>query len=284
MSTEFKDRIAADLQKAKQASGTRAEKIRKIFQDALSQTVSELKEGAGDIRSIAQDSRSNLVDTLKQPSPQTVPAQATPVEIQIVSHEETHNTGDIPMEPTASNSMNPSESTEPTVEVIVDPTVNPTHDSPTEASAVTHVQTDPQTDAETAAPTGQAEATAQRLMETLMSLFDRGMNQLKRQEIYADLERQVSKLKDQLGLLDSQLASRYGDRYTTLKQDLQQDAQKAKAWYEQTRTHAAETGTYWVDEKQAELKTKAGEAGSTIAQKEQKIKHLLKELWHTIRE
>lgn len=301
MSTGFKDQIAADLQKAKQVGGTKVEKIRKIFQDALSQTVTELKDGSIEIRTIAKDSKTTIFDTLKEP--QSRPSNPTPVEIKIMSMDESNTTEVTPMENT--NQTNPSEPiSKPIVETIVEPIVESTGEinvdsmvapttelaiastatsNPVASSTIVEVQPTVQPEAE-APSTSRAETTAQQLVETLKVLLDRAMNQFKQQEIYADIQQQMAKLKEQLEGLDDNLTSRYGDRYTHIKQDLQQDAQKAKAWYERTRTNAAESGSYWVDEKQADLDAKAGETGATIAQKEEKIKQLLKELWHTIRQ
>lgn len=289
MSTGFKDQIAADLQKAKQVGGTKVEKIRKIFQDALSQTVTELKDGSIEIRTIAKDSKTTIFDTLKEP--QSQPSNPIPVEIKIMSMDESNTTEVTPMENT--NQTNPSEPiVQSTGEVNVDSMVAPTTEpaiastagsNPVASSTIVEVQPTVQPEAE-APSTSRAETTAQQLVETLKVLLDRAMNQFKQQEIYADIQQQMAKLKEQLEGLDDNLTSRYGDRYTHIKQDLQQDAQKAKAWYERTRTNAAESGSYWVDEKQAELDAKAGETGATIAQKEEKIKQLLKELWHTIRQ
>ncbi len=299
MPTGFKDQIAADLQKAKQVGGTKVEKIRKIFQDALSQTVTELKEGSSEIRIIAQESTSTIFDTLKETPSQ--PTSPTPVEIKIVNADESKPIEVTPMEPTIrpnhpeSNypESSPSESNaeirvdsiadstsdltaEPTIETIATP-------HPVVAEPTVEVQPEVLLDTETTS-TNSAGTTAQHLVETLKVLLDRAMNQFKQQEIYADIQQQMAKLKEQLEGIDSNLTSRYGDRYTHFKQDIQQDAQKAKVWYEQTRADAAEKGSYWVDEKQAEINAKAGKTGATIAQKEQKIKQLLKELWQTVRQ
>lgn len=281
MSTGFKDHITADLQKVKQVGGTKVEKIRKIFQDALSQTVTELKEGTGEIRSIAQTSKSTLLDTLKEPQSPTV--TPPPVEITIVT-DETRIVEESIMDATT-QSNHPEPAVEITLNAIdaSDPVAAHSVASETVSETVVEVQPEVQPETEATSP-GQAEVMAQRLLETLKTLFDRAMNQFKQQEVYGDLQQQATKLKEQAQTLDERLTARYGDRYVRIKQDFQQDAQKAKAWYERTRTNAAETGSYWVDEKQAELHVKAGETGATIAQKEQKIKQLLKELWHTVRQ
>ena len=64
MSDSMKERFNNDLQKVKETGGVRASRIREIIQNAASQVVAEVKEGTGDVRSIAQNSLSDTVETI----------------------------------------------------------------------------------------------------------------------------------------------------------------------------------------------------------------------------
>jgi len=66
MTDSIKDRIATDFQKTKAEGGTRAARIREIIQTAASQTVSEVKAGSGEIRAIAQDTFSAVIENLNE--------------------------------------------------------------------------------------------------------------------------------------------------------------------------------------------------------------------------
>lgn len=283
MSNSFKQQITAELQKAKNAGGVRVERIRKILQDAASQTVSELKEGTGELRSIAKDSTTTLIETLKD-KPQTSTQEVhTPIEVVIESADEpesfaTLEVGTLEQPPvTPVELLNPAEDTIVTVSPVP---VSPVTASPVTASPIPEVLETPveiavaisepttQSDQQ---PTTEAEAATSTFVDSLKALIE----QVRQSEAYA-------KLKRQFATIDTNLTARYGERYEAFKQEFNQDMQKAKIWYDGQRANADATGSNWLERKQAEFEVKMGEAGATIASKEQKIKYLLKELWQTV--
>ncbi len=73
----MKDRVSADLQKAKEEERMRAERVQQILKDAFSQTVSEVKQGSGEIRLLAKNTLSSMVETLNEN-----PAQTNEAEVQ----------------------------------------------------------------------------------------------------------------------------------------------------------------------------------------------------------
>lgn len=77
MSEPIKDRFATDFQKVKTEGGTRMSKIREIVQTAASQVSTEVKEGAGEVRTIAKDTLSNVFQSFDQPQPEGETASAT---------------------------------------------------------------------------------------------------------------------------------------------------------------------------------------------------------------
>ncbi|MCU0523352.1 MAG: hypothetical protein MUF72_00845 [Elainella sp. Prado103] len=314
MTTGLKSQIATELQKAKQIGGTRAEKIRQIFQEAMVQTLSELKEGSGEIQTIAKGSASTLFDSLKEipkteRSPKPTEFQPIEVEIEVEIEEDTvmatdHTNLDDhqPIESEISTNLSADPSSIPTEAII---TVTPIEDASVNVSAnsvvvdavvleprqAEPVQTEP-IPAEPVAATAPMEENstsetvgeiADKVIALAKDLLNKAHSRLRQQEIYAELQQQLTKLKGQLGVIDTKLSDRYGDRYENIKQDFQQDWEKTKGWYSGMKAKAQAEGSHWVDQKQAEAHVQAGEAGMSIAQKEQKIKQLLKELWHTVR-
>lgn len=81
MSDSTKDRIKENLEKAKVEGTNRAGRIREILQSAFSQTLTEVKEGSGEIRSIATQSIAVVIETINpqfstaDPSEKSVKAQ-----------------------------------------------------------------------------------------------------------------------------------------------------------------------------------------------------------------
>lgn len=64
MSDSLKDRLKTDLQTIKSKGSTRSTKIREILRTAATQSITELKEGFGEIRSTASQSISTVTQTL----------------------------------------------------------------------------------------------------------------------------------------------------------------------------------------------------------------------------
>lgn len=64
--TSVKERITAEIDKVKQQERARAEKVQGIMREAFSQAVVEVKEGTGEIRTIAQTAFSETVEGLKE--------------------------------------------------------------------------------------------------------------------------------------------------------------------------------------------------------------------------
>jgi hypothetical protein len=97
--------------------------------------------------------------------------------------------------------------------------------------------------------------------------------------IFPLLQTQSTRLKMQIAEWDRSLALRYGDRYNNIKQQLE----GTKTWYEQTKSEAHRSGTIPLEQKQTELSSRVAEAGSAAARKEAVIKQQLKDLWHSIK-
>ncbi len=66
MATVIKEKVTADLQKAKAEGGLRVEKIREIFKTAVAQSIAEVKDGSSGVRAIAKDSMASVIDILNE--------------------------------------------------------------------------------------------------------------------------------------------------------------------------------------------------------------------------
>jgi gas vesicle protein len=68
MPDPIKQRITADLERAKAEGKVRSEHLREIFRDAFSQATQELKAGSGEIQGLARDAIAALVESFKDRS------------------------------------------------------------------------------------------------------------------------------------------------------------------------------------------------------------------------
>lgn len=248
MANSIKERITADLQKARTESGLRAGRIREIVQAAVSQAVVELKGGSSEIRDIAQDAIAAVMENLKD-----------------------------------NGNNNTKEELAASVEGVIAGISSPTE----EKLAETQLQMDQlqaeieaqqqslETDVD-AALVG-IETAGQQSSTNFRSLIEAALITIK-EKYLTQLRQQYLKLKEQLIQLDGRLSEQYGDRYTQIKQNLEQNLEQGRAWYDEAAAKAKAEGVTPVEQKQADLKTQIGEAGTAAAKAEQTIKQQLKNL------
>lgn len=253
MSEVVKERIAADLQRAKDEGNLRSERIREIVKAAVAQAVSEIKQGSGEIRTIARDAISAVIDLLKDRGSET----------------------------------------RSEVMASVEGVIDGIKASRQEAIAHTQTQVDSlQSDLETQTQTLEAEVNSALVeIETtakestsaspdLKSLFASAVEAILESKQFAVLKDQYVKLKSQMAVLDERLAERYGDRYEQVKQQLERYVANAKVWYERTKEDVKAGVPDPVQRMQVELGAKMAEAGAAAARKEKATKERLKDLLH----
>jgi hypothetical protein len=90
-----------------------------------------------------------------------------------------------------------------------------------------------------------------------------------------------AELNVQIVKLDAKLTERYSDRYLTAKQSAKQRLERFSVWYQNAKENAEATGSDPLQTKQLELENQIGEAGISVAKKEQQIKQHLKGLFQT---
>lgn len=280
MMNSVKQQFSTDFNKAKTAGGQRLERIGKILQDALSETVSELRAGGSEIQAIAQES--SVVETLKT-KPTAAPV-AEPVEVKIDGDNEvTDEVANVVAMPTdtlddsAVNAVEPAVLTDEQIaETVLEAVVS-------ESASVESASVESSKSSQSVSTSSAEPAAVQGLINSINAAIDRIAAFIKDDKTQAAVQPYVNKLNAMLESLDGKIASRYGERYSSFKQEFSQDMGKAKAWYGEARANVSENGTGWVNQKQAELEIKLGEAGATIAQKETRLKQTAKALWQTAR-
>ncbi|HEY9695679.1 MAG TPA: hypothetical protein V6D10_00170 [Trichocoleus sp.] len=242
MSTPVKEKITADLQKAKSEGSLRAERIRQIVREAVSQAVVEIKAGSVEIRTIAKDAMAAVADNLKA--------------------------GNQEAEMTAS------------IEGIVDGISDSSREQILEAQVqVDQLQAQIAENEQTietnveSAIVGISEVTGETNSPTFQSLIASLLKNIKEQQL-SRLQGQFFKLKEQLVKIDAKLADRYGDRYAGAKERVE----AAKVRYDEAKARVAAGEPNPIDQAQAELTAKASEAGAAAARIEEAIKQRLMNL------
>ncbi len=96
--------------------------------------------------------------------------------------------------------------------------------------------------------------------------------------LFATLKNRLSvELKSRWITLDATLTARYGDRYHAVKQRVEKLADR----YNNAIANAETQGSDPLQQKQTEFENKVGEAGTSVARKEQQIRQQLKDLLQT---
>ena len=96
--------------------------------------------------------------------------------------------------------------------------------------------------------------------------------------LFTTLKNRLSvELKSRWMTLDATLTNRYGDRYHAVKQRVETLADR----YNTAISNAEAQGSDPLQQKQTEFENKVGEAGTSVARKEQQIRQQLKDLLQT---
>lgn len=249
MSDSIKTRITTDIQKAKEEGKFRSERVREIVKIAVAQAISEFKEGSNEIRSIVKDAVSAVIENLKETG------------------------GEVKEEVTAS------------IEGVIEAISNPKRESIAKTQEELK-KLQAQIDAEETELQLQIDTVLSDIEEThkdtksnTKAAVESAIKTLKNSEEVALLQKRYAQLQAQLAIIKANLSARYGERYEDVKIHLDD----AKNWYEQAQPKADELADK-VNHKRTEFENKLGEAGTALAKKEQRVRQLLRELWHSLRE
>ena len=238
-----KEKITTNLDKAKSQGKIRAEHIREIVKDAVVQTVAELKEGSGEIGLIVKEAISTVMADLNGSGKEKSENITASIEGAIAG------------------------STHQRQQAIAERR---------ERLLAIQTQLDQQQeelDRESSAI--MMDIKAVELPDINPEEISLAVNTYQERQELGVFKEQYVNLKSQLTGLDEKLLSRYGDRYEEIKQQWE----KVKTWYDQKKVESETSGVIPLQQKQAEIEKTLGGLGSVVARKEEEIKQNLKEIW-----
>lgn len=243
MSNLVKDKIKINLDRAKSQGKTRSEHIREIVKEAVAQTVAELKEGSDEIGSIVKDAISTVIADLQGDGKENSEKITASIEGAIAG------------------------STYQRQQAIAARRVR--------LLAIQTQLDEQQDELDLESSAIMMDIKAVELTDLNSGEINLAVNTYQEHQELGILQEQYVKLKSQLTSLDDKLADRYGDRY----QEIKQQWEKAKTWYDQKKFETEDSEVMPLQQKQAELEKNLGELGSIAARKEEQIKRSLKEIW-----
>ena len=247
MSNSIKTQITSDLQKAKDEGKLRTERVREIVQSAVAQAASEFKEGSSEIRLIVKDAVSAVIESLKERGGELKEDITASIEgaIEGVSSVKRHSIAKNQAEVQQLQAQIDAEEKELQEQIDY---------------ALTDI-----------------EETSKNTPPSTKAAVESALNALKDSEEVNLMQRRYAQLQAQLAVVQANLAARYGERYEDVKKHLDD----AKNWYDRAQPQA-EVVAEQVKSKRTEFENKLGEAGTALAQREKRVKQLLRELWHSI--
>jgi hypothetical protein len=248
-----KERVTADLQKAKAEGQLRSERIREIVREAVEGAISELKEGSGEIRSVVRDAVVAVVETVRERGKESQEDITTSIEgaIDGFSHKKRQAIAKAQSE--VQQLQSNVDRQERDLQELIDSTL-------TDLATVEN-------------------NTTSGLNDTVA----KAVSSVRDSEEVSLMRKRYAQLQTQLAILKANLSARYGDRYDDVRQYLDD----AKGWYQEAQERAAahaDDGPSWVEGKHSEIEHKMTEAGSALARKERQARQLLKELWLAFRD
>ena len=249
MSESRKEKIISNLQQAKKTGQLKTENIRDIVRTAVSEAVSEVKEGRAEISSLVQEAISAVVEIFQDKKGEIQEGVTASIEgaIEGISH-------------ARREAISSTQSEIQTLQVKVE------QEEEELQQEIDGVLEDLQE---------KSQDESANIKEAIFS----AIHTIKNSEEVALLQKRYAQLKAQLAIVQANLAGRYGESFGNVNQYLDE----AKTWYERARENP-EVFTGKIEEKQLEFEQKLGETGAAIARKERQVKQLLKELWKSISE
>lgn len=243
MANSVREKISSDLRQVKEVGQSRSQRIREILQAAVSEVLTEVKSGSGELRSLVRDAFGAAISGI-----QTSGSQAKE-------------------EITAS------------VEGIVEGISQARQQRISETEAEVkrlQAQLDQQEDElEQEVETGLAglKDASRDLSAEMREQIDHAIEAVRNSEEAALMRKRYAQLQAQASILRANLAARSGEYYDRAQGHLED----AREWYKQARPQA-ETLKAQADEKAAEFDAKIGEAGTALARRERKVKQILRDL------
>lgn len=251
MPNSIKDQVTQDLQQAKAEGQLRAERVREILRNAVSQVASEVasevKVGSVEIRSIVKDAMSAVIANLRESGSEAKEEITASIEgvVEGISsaREQALAKTQAEVKQLQAQLASEEEQLEQDVETSLVTIEEASQDAPSEY---------------------------QESIITAIATFQES-------EEFALMKKRYVQLQAQLALLKANLTARYGGRHEEVKDYLDE----AQSWYQRMRTSAEESGDP-IDQKRTQLEDRFGEAGSAVARREHRLRKILSELLHTL--
>lgn len=250
MSGSIREQVSEELKRAKAEGSLRADRIKAIVKAAVSQAIAELKEGSGEVGTIARDVIQAVSDEVKGKGQDVALDIRASVEGVVEGISETRRDA-------IAKSQEQIQALE--VEVVEQERLLQEEVE----NALVKIEMDEQTN-------GSGDADLKAAIASILT-------HVRDSEAVANMKVQYARLKAKLAVLDANLANRYGDRYDEVKRHLD----SAKTWYDNAKTSTEAGETSVVQEKYAEFEQRLGELGTALARKEKQLKERLTELWKT---
>ncbi len=247
MTNTSKEKIIADLQKAKIEGQIRSEKIREIVSSAVSDAASEFKQGSVEIRSLVKEAVSATMNVFKEKGGEIQEEITAAIQgaIEGITHAQQQTIG-----------KNQAEIRELQGKI---------------HSEEEQLQNDIDRAIDDVIEVGKDQS------EDIKSALNSAIYTIKDSEEVTLMKKRYAQLQAQLAIVKANLAERYGESYENVKQYLDE----ANNWYQQAKKDP-EKFTSQVEEKRREFEKKLGETGTAVAKKERKVKQFLRELWKSL--
>jgi len=244
MPSSIKDQITNDLKQAKETGQLRAERVREIVRSAVAQVASELKQGSGEIRSLIKDAISGAIAGLRERGSEAKEEITASIEGAIDGVNSTRQRTIAEAQAEIKQLLAKLDSEEEALQQQVESTLTEVEEVGKEESA------------------------------DLKATIQDAIRNFKNSGEVALLKKRYAQLQAQAAILRANLAARHGGRF----EEVQHYLDEAKNWYEQSRAQAEAEGITPTDKKRTQLEERFGEAGSAVARREGKIRHILSDL------
>lgn len=249
MNESRKEKIINNLKQARETGQLKTESVRDIVKTAVSESVSEIKEGRTEISILVQEAISAVVEIFQDKEGEIKEQVTASIEgaIEGISN-------------ARKEAISNTQSEIQTLQVIVE-------------------KEEKQLQQEIDGVLEDIQTNSQDKSAQVKDAITSAIHTVENSEEVALLQRRYAQLKAQLAIVQANLAGRYGENYL----DVSQYLDEAKTWYEKAKENP-EVFTGRIEEKQKEFEQKLGETGIAIAKKERQVKKLLSELWQSISE
>ena len=248
MTTTVKEKITTDFQKAKEEGGLRAERIREILKEAVSQAATEVKAGSGEIRTIAQDAIAAVLENVQGRGEETKTDLTASVECIVEG-----------------------------IKASKQEVISKAQAYVDQLQAQVNTQSQ-ELDADIDGALVAIESTAQESTSDFKTLLASVVKLIRSSRQFAVLQEEYAKFKTQAETLDSKLDERYGDRYGQVKQTLEKYWEILKAWFDKAKTELAKGTPDPIQKAQVELGAKMAAQHAAAQQAQQSSQERVQDL------